>query len=472
MLYFWLALVISAVFTSTLLILLAIVRRRLRYPEKSFKHSAINVLLTPLRHFKVKPFETGELTLENMLKWAMRRAKCTDFGDDNMNFVRNYNAIMESPLQQTQVYTNIGYISAKMEMTMTFARRLKLVEYFKNHPDIDTISIPKPVFVMGLPRSGTTFLHRLLSLDSKRVRAPLLWELLNPVPKVPITSSREVMDKDRESRAKFTRKLVATRKSLGDKALEHIHEIGADLPEECLMALTDELPISLQLLYSSYMQPHYYDNKIIDNAPAYMWYRKYLRLLSAQIGESKAPRSYMLKCPFHLFNVKEIKHAFPDATLIWTHRHPISAVPSLCSLLKAFHQLYYEKEGCDERQLGRTVKEISEKHLFECQKDIDATKLNCIHTIYNEIIADPIKLIKSIYSKCGWEFTSEYEAKLNEYLEENKRERDAMKKKKGNGRGAVLHSYSPEEFGLTEEQLSSGRFAEYCTRYSVPMSKN
>lgn len=83
------------------------------------------------------------------------------------------------------------------------------------------------------------------------------------------------------------------------------------------------------------------------------------------------------------------------------------------------------------------MKEISEKHLFDCQEDIETTKLKCIHTIYNDIIADPMKLVKSIYSKCGWDFTPEYEAKLNEYLDENKREREVLKMKKRKGAAVV-----------------------------------
>ena len=100
-------------------------------------------------------------------------------------------------------------------------------------------------------RTGTTFLHRLLSLDPK-VRAPMLWELLAPVPAVNGDESPSLHQKDRYKRSEFIRKLVDTRKSLGDHSLEHIHEVGYDLPEECIMALGDEIPVLLQQLYSLY----------------------------------------------------------------------------------------------------------------------------------------------------------------------------------------------------------------------------
>ena len=95
-------------------------------------------------------------------------------------------------------------------------------------------------------------------------------------------------------------------------------EIGADLPEECLLALTDEMPLHLQFLYSNYMNYEVFLS--MDTTKAYKWYRKVLQLLSYQIFEREDPRKWVLKCPLHLFYVKEIGIAFPDAKLVWTHR--------------------------------------------------------------------------------------------------------------------------------------------------------
>lgn len=473
---------ISTILYTTLYILLSItvvviyfiLKRAAKYPEKSIKHSIANVLLTPMRYFKLKPFEYGELTLDQCLKWALKRAKCSDFGDPTNQFVQNYRYVLDSDEHKKQEFTNIGYISYKMEMTMTFARRLKLVQYLKQHPSIEKVPVIQPVFVIGLPRTGTTMLYRLLSLDTKRCRGPLLWELLDPVPKIGIDANTKDMNDDREKRAKRIRKLIEVRKGLGDRALEHIHEIGADLPEECIMALNDTLPVSLSLLYSGYMKSSLYtDGNHIQIGPGYLWYKKYLQLLSAQTGEADNPKSWMLKCPFHLFNVKEIAAAFPDAKLIWTHRHPISAVPSLCSLLKAVHQIYYEKDGRDDVKLGKAVSDTSEEILLKCTKDIEQHKLQCSHILFENVVKAPLDVIKEIYSNFNWEFTKEYEAAIVEYLQQNNKERDEIKKRKGKGKGKeVLHSYTPEEFGLTEEALSSGKYKEYVDMFKIPLSRN
>jgi len=388
-----------------------------------------------------------------------------------MQFAENYKSIIETNEHRQQRFTNVGYISARTELIMTFARRLKFVEYMKANPEMSSIPVTSPVFVTGLPRTGTTLRHRLLALDTKRVRAPLLWELLHPTPRVKLadySKSKEAFIADRESRATWVRKLVETRRRLGDRALQHIHEVDADLPEECIMALNDEIPVGLSFLYSGYMNTDAYGGKI-PIGPAYHWYKKQLQLLSAQIGEFEKPRTWMLKCPFHMNFIKDIAGAFPDAKIIWTHRHPVSAVPSLCSLLKAIHQIYYEKEGRDDIKLGERVEDISGKNVHKCLQELKEADLKCVHSKYEDLIKDPIECIKGIYKQFEWEFTVEYEMAMRQYIKEDKANREKVKASRGKG---DLHTYSPEEFGLTEEKLSTGLWESYIKTFDLPVSRN
>jgi len=231
------------------------------------------------------------------------------------------------------------------------------------------------------------------------------------------------------------------------------------------MAMTDELPINLQFLYSCYVDHESFLK--LDATSAYMHHRKVLQLLSHEVGEADSPRRWMLKCPIHLFYPREIAAAFPDAKLIWTHRHPISAVPSLCSLLKSMHQIYFEQEGRDDSKLGKMVSKISGELLTSAPAMIKESKLPCANIVYNNLVADPVGTVRSIYKEYGWDFTAEYEKILNDYLEGNRKDR--VKRAKGN---ANLHHYHPEEFGLTEDNLTTGKFAEYITQYNVPMSRD
>ena len=180
------------------------------------------------------------------------------------------------------------------------------------------------------------------------------------------------------------------------------------------MALSDEIPCLVQHFYSAYMDPDVTRPLLKENmVKAYTHYKKYLQLLSWQVGEDKdkdknPPRKWMLKCPVHLFYPKEIATAFPDAKLIWTHRHPISAVPSMCSLLKSFHKLYYEEEGRDDAALGKTLLRVSEDLLTQAPKDIKDCGLPCAHITYNRLLSEPVVVVKEIYAQFGWSFSKEY----------------------------------------------------------------
>lgn len=168
-----------------------------------------------------------------------------------------------------------------------------------------------------------------------------------------------------------------------------------------------------------------------------------------------------------MFCVPALASAFPDAKLIWTHRHPVSAVPSLCSLLKGFHQVFYESDCRDDNKIGESVRNCTEVLLKKTPKDIAASGLDNADISYNSLVKDPMGTVKSVYEQFGWEFTPEYEKVLQAYLDQNRAEREAMKKK-----GGALHTYHPEEFGLTAQELCTGGFADYCTNYNIPMSKN
>lgn len=158
------------------------------------------------------------------------------------------------------------------------------------------------------------------------------------------------------------------------------------------------------------------------------------------------------------------------STVNRTHRHPVSAVPSLCSLVKSLFQLYYENESRNDALLGKRVCELSSKYLLQAVQDIEDSNLACSHIHYEDLVRDPISVVKQVYAQNDWAFTKEYENILEKYLRENQEQREKTKLKRSKGLD-VLHHYSPEEFSLTTEELSSGNFDTYCKRFDVPMSK-
>ena len=155
-----------------------------------------------------------------------------------------------------------------------------------------------------------------------------------------------------------------------------------------------------------------------------------------------------------------------------THRHPVSAVPSLCSLLKAVHKVYYEPGTHDDARLGRAVRDLSAELLHAAPLQIQQSGLASADVVYDSFVADPVGTVRALYAQLGWVFTAEYEAILHTFLAQDKEKRKAMKMRRSGG-ASVLHNYTPADFHLTAQDLTeSPHFAEYVKRFNIPMSAN
>lgn len=155
------------------------IRRKHKYRARPFKNAMIETVFLPFRLFRIGLFKSP-FTLESTIAQAKEKTGLADLGD--LAFMDVYKNIMEqSHAQKRQHNSNLGVLIASGELTNTWIRRLKMIQYLKDVPDVLNVNVPSPVFILGLPRSGTTYIHRLLSLDP-HTRAPLLWELQYPVP--------------------------------------------------------------------------------------------------------------------------------------------------------------------------------------------------------------------------------------------------------------------------------------------------
>lgn len=154
-----------------------------------------------------------------------------------------------------------------------------------------------------------------------------------------------------------------------------------------------------------------------------------------------------------------------------THRHPVSAVPSLCSLLSAVHKVYYDPSTNDPAALGRAVRDLSARLLAQTPHDIAASGLQSADVVYDTFVKDPIATVRSLYAQLGWTFTAQYEAILQEHLLKDKQKREQVKAKRGSGE--ALHSYAPEEFCLSAQDLTEApEFAAYIRKFKIPSMKH
>jgi hypothetical protein len=298
-------------------VVFGVVQHKKKYPEKSYVIALLNTVLTPFRILKIGPFKDGMITIEQAMQIASKETGLTDFGD--LDFVTTYKKISTTAYFKSLSYTNLGFIMANMEWNINLKRRLKLVNFIKAHPEIRQIPLREPLFIFGLGRSGTTFVHRLLSLDPQ-ARSPALWELIHPAPEVNIkTYNREAYEKDRAARLEFIKDRLKQRHVMGDDGLEKFHEVGAELPEECLFALSDEIPTIFHYIFTDLYKWEHFTSAVgpEDVTRAFAWYKQLLQVLLHQTNEIAGEKRWVLKCPLHTMYTKEIAKVFPNAKLVW-----------------------------------------------------------------------------------------------------------------------------------------------------------
>lgn len=294
--------------------------QRRKNPGKTTLFYALNTMLEPLRLLEIGPFKNSsnmhEYLIEDSIREAMSRTKLNDiYGDHPAGFMERYKTLIEFPFFKSLRFSNLGYISVKESLISIFMHRLRKIDYLKRHPEISTIPVSSPLFVIGLPRSGTSFIHRLLSLDPN-ARAPLLWEYLDSVPTTELSDSEEAKALCRKNRCEtLQRNLDLYRQVNAGDVFDYIHETRADITDECIYVFQEDYPMVpwafLSLMHNNGAM------KINDDWVNIMQYhKKTLQLLSYQIGELERPRRWVLKCPFYSTATKEVLATYPDAKFV------------------------------------------------------------------------------------------------------------------------------------------------------------
>ena len=328
--------------------------------------------------------------------------------------------------------------SINTEGNLTFfgelAAQYQIREHLKNrsliqktHKTLDLQTVSKPIIVIGLPRSGTTFLFNLLSKDESS-RSPLFWEMMKPLPLVKKKSISEL------SRI-FQSDAILFFKERFIPKLDDLHNIRSKSPEECLLIKV----FALQSILYFYMAntPTYLDYlSQSDSRLSYKWHHKFLRVLE----EKHKPERWLLKDPSHLGNLEEILSFYPDACFIHICRDPAETLPSICSLTSQVRKGF--SNSVDLKDLGnRTLEFWSRSNAKnEAQKQkIPAESYMQIE--YTDLVNDPINLIKDIYSKFSLALNDKTVRAMETYVEEGSKEAKAK------------HNYSLEDYGLDLQEV-------------------
>ncbi|MBW8783755.1 MAG: sulfotransferase [Novosphingobium sp.] len=379
------------------------------------------------------------MTPEEIVAAARARTGLEDFGDPAI--LEGLGILLKSYAEEAK-FTETGMARSIEAVVAALANRMRVEDWLKRHPELLERPIEKPLFVFGLPRTGTTLAINLLHADPAR-RSFLRWEAFDSVPpprpeELHGGPRYDAMQAQTELALKYAPQIAA------------IHYEDADSPTECQFAMAPSFCAQVYDSQADIPSYHRWFLHDADYGPAFRYEKRLLQLLQAQ-----APGRWTLKNPWHPLFLDALTAVFPEAQLVMTHRDPAEVVGSACNLLKVVRLLY--SDDVDLIAIGDNLVEtfevmIARSEAFRARHGQDAI----FDVQYADVMRDPIGTVRSIYGRFDEPFTSEAEAAMKGYL--------AANPKGKHGR----HEYTLEEFGLTRDGVHR-KFAEYIERYRIPV---
>jgi hypothetical protein len=362
-------------------------------------------------------------------KFACRRTGLRDFGDTD--YEHGLQVLCDSASVPGKL-NFIGRIALTRQIQSALITRLQMVELRKTQPQIFDHANLAPLVVVGMPRSGTTYLHRLLSLDPA-LRHLKFWEVANPLP---LRNGR----KDRR-RQQTIQDLKWIKRIAPD--LDAKHYLHADEPEECLFLLNPTFK-SLAFWVSSPVYGYLEWLHEQDCTAAYEFYRDQLMYFQQQSPD----RQLVLKSPVHLGYLREFHAAIPKAKFVFTHRDAVAVQGSANSLFRTLFGIV--SKDLDVPQMARTnfdLLSIAAERALEARSQLPNEAF--VDISYPDLLAHPIRCVQKIYQHFGLDFTSRFEQELQTYIASRPQHKFGV------------HQYSLQEFGLSEDEVEE-RFQRYA----------
>jgi hypothetical protein len=401
-------------------------------------HGAVSALNAGGRALRRLGVEPPSLDLDSLHRAARRRAGVSDLGAWDLD--EPLERLLRSYHDEAEL-TTLGRITVRELLVSLLDNLLRMEAERAANPAIERQQIVAPVFIVGLPRTGTTHLHGLISQDPAN-RAPLTWEVMYPA--APAATRAEI---DR------VRALTATRLGWANRLAPEfmrIHPIAPDLPQECI-AITAQVFMSIQF-HTTHNVPSYQDwFEDASQALGYDFHRRLLQHLQAKRPGDR----WVLKAPGHLFALEGLLQRYPDAKIVQTHRDPLRVMASMASHATVLRRAFSDR--AEPRQIAADWADRWARALdrFLAVRD-RSPAAQFLDVSYESIEQDPLATIERVYDFLGWPLTGEARAAINAFLAAN------PKNKHG------VHRYTLEQFGLSRA-AETARFRDYCERFGIPV---
>jgi hypothetical protein len=373
----------------------------------------------------------------SLLAAARKKTGLSDFGGDG--FREGLRKLLDS-LEREAELSLLGRIIVRKSIVDLLVNRLEMTDVLRQHPEIARGEIQRPIFVIGMPRTGTSILHELLAQDPAN-RTPLSWEVARPCP----PPERETYETDPRI-AEVDAQLAQTDWLIPD--FKKMHPMGARLPQECV-AITSHDFASMEFS-TVYHVPAYtaWLHDEADLAPVYAAHRRMLQLLQWHCPAER----WVLKSPGHLWSIDALVKEYPDACLVQTHRDPLKILSSLTSLSLTLRSLASER--VEPRALGREWSgyvSLALERSVTARQDGTVKADQVIDVQFDDLLADTFGTIRRIYDQFGLEYTAEAESRMRRFLAENPSDKHGK------------HTYRFTDTGLDgdEERRKVRRYQEY-----------
>ena len=379
------------------------------------------------------------LSANELIRAARRHTGLSDFGD----------WAIEGPLEiliksyEDEASLNaFGRMAARWDMLRFLSNLLRLHDEEKRNPAILDQKIEQPIFITGMPRSGTSFLHELLCEDDSN-QVVRCWETIYPLP------IRDDAPDDSDRRRKKVNRQLAAFKWIAPE-IRFLHPIDADTPQECT-EITGHIFRGMRFDTTHYVPSyrHWLDGQ--SQIAAYRFHKRFLQHLQYRRRASR----WILKCPDHVFALDALRAVYPDARFVFMHRNPLSVLPSLARLTEVLRRPFTSR--LDRPQIGADLSRQwagGAAILIEAANSLQGLAEPPLHLTFNRFVRDPAECVAAVYRHFGIDLDAGPAARVRRLVTEKPNGSN------GRNRGRLEH------YGLDAEN-ERRRFGDYIAYFGV-----
>lgn len=381
-------------------------------------------------------FAPGSLLAEA----SARAGGLDDFGPGDF---REALQVLERSLREEACLSAQGTALLREKLVAQLVNRLVIEDHCKRHPEILQQPVDDPLVIVGLPRTGTTLLQRVLAVDPQFSKAQW-WETRYPAP-LPGEALEQPTERIGRARAEVAAMVEFVPQILA------IHPLDAEQPDEEFMLMEHSFLCAMDSYVNVPSYTAWLDRQ--DQAQVYAYLKKMLQFLQWQQGRRGiAPgRRWLLKSPQHLHTLELLFKVFPRAQVILTHRDPGKTIPSLASFIHTLWQIYSDQ--ADPAQVGEQWSTRMARALRHTMKVRDGMPAGAFLDVrFEDTVNDPLGVVERIYRFAGLALSPGVRESMNDWLARNGRDKRAA------------HHYDPASFGLDEARLQRD-YGEYRARH-------